>query len=218
VVVSVDGSAEQHDAVRGQPGLYQHLRRYVRDLRDHKRAAGRGPLLRANTILMHSNVRAFERLGDELAGWGVEEVTFNALGGARGDPFYEAERLQPEDVAWLAENFDPIRFRLARRGLLVRASRRYLERLDHSARGAAWPVADCAPGDRFWFVDERGRLAPCRFTGGEYGVPVSELRTLADLHALPQRMAAARSAALAAVCGDCHSPQVFGKFALEVGV
>ncbi len=215
VTVSVDGDAAAHDAVRGAPGLHAHVRTVLADLRARKAAAGRGPVLRVNTVLRRSTVNNLEALGEELAAWGVEELTFNALGGTPSEAFYEAEHLCPSDVDWLTHNLDHIRRRLAGRGLLVRGSRRYVQRLEYAARGWQWPVADCAPGDRYWFVDELGRLAPCRFATAEYGVPVSELNTLADLRALPQRLAAQQRLAPAAACRDCHSPQLFGKFALE---
>jgi hypothetical protein len=154
-------------------------------------------------------------LGAELAGWGVDELTFNALGGAADDPFYAVERLQPADLEWLALHFDAIRARLAGHGLAVRGSRRYVQRLEYAARGWRWPVADCAPGDRFMFIDAQGRVAPCRFAASDYGVAVDELRGAADIQALPARWAAARRDHLATACRDCLSPQVAGKFAVE---
>lgn len=215
VTLSVDGDAATHDSVRGAPGLHAHLRSVIADLRARKLAAGRGPVLRVNTVLMHSNIMALESFGADLAAWGVEELTFNPLGGAPGDPFYEAERLRPADVAWLTLHLPALRARLAQRGLVVRGSRRYVHRLDFSARSWQWPVEDCAPGDRYWFVDEHARLAPCSFASAEYGLPLSALRTVADLESIPRRLAAQRRLLLAAACHDCHSPQVFGKFALE---
>lgn len=215
VTLSVDGDAATHDSVRGAPGLHAHLQAVIEDLRVRKAAAGRGPIIRVNTVLMHSNLTQLERLGEGLAAWGVEELTFNPLGGAPGDPFFEAERLQPADVAWLTLHLDGLRARLAQRGLLVRGSQRYVQRLDFAAHRWGWPVADCAPGDRFWFVDEHARLAPCSFATAEYGLPLAELRTVADLRDLPRRLAAQRRLAPAPACRDCHSPQVFGKFTLE---
>ena len=75
------------------------------------------------------------------------------------------------------------------------------------------PVTDCAPGERFLFVDEQGRLAPCSFTCADYGLHVDEVRGLEDLFALPGRLRAARRRAPAAICGDCPSNHVFAKFA-----
>jgi MoaA/NifB/PqqE/SkfB family radical SAM enzyme len=214
VTLSVDGDATAHDAVRGA-GQHAALRAVIEDLRDRKTALGRGPVLRANTVLRRSNLKELEALGSELARWGVEELTFNALGGEPEDPYFAAEQLAPADMEWLTQHFDLLRARLAVQGLRVRGSQRYVRRLEYTARGWRWPVEDCAPGDRLWFVDEHARLAPCRFASAEYGVPLASLTSLEDLRGVPARLAAARRRRPALACVDCHSPQYFGKFSLE---
>ncbi|MCC7358316.1 MAG: radical SAM protein [Anaerolineales bacterium] len=214
VTLSVDGDAAAHEAVRGA-GRHAALRAVIEDLRDRKAALGHGPVLRVNTVLRHSNLTALDALGSELAAWGVEELTFNALGGAPDDAYYAAEHLRPADLDWLAQHFDSLRAQLAAQGLRVRGSQRYVRRLEYTARGWRWPVADCAPGDRLWFVDEQARLSPCRFTSAEYGVPLAALTSLEALGEVPARLAAARRQRLTPACADCHSPQYFGKFALE---
>ncbi len=213
VTLSVDGGAPLHEHLRGAPGLYSRLRAAAESLSELKSALGRGPLLRANTVLMRSNIHALEELGAALAEWGVEALTFNALGGVPGDPFFDCEHLRPEHVAWLRDALPGIRTRLAARGLTVLGDARYLHRLAHSAAGLPLPIADCAPGQSFLFIDEAGRAAPCSFTAAEYGVPAGSIHTIADLRALPARLAANRRTAPSAACTDCHSTQVFGKFA-----
>ena len=214
VTLSIDGTEAAHDAVRSA-GQYAALRAVIEDLRDRKAAVGRGPVLRVNTVLRRSTLTALEALGTELAAWGVEELTFNALGGAPEDAYYAAEHLRPADLDWLTHHFDLLQARLAVQGLRVRGSQRYVRRLEYTARGWRWPVEDCAPGDQLWFVDEHGRLAPCRFAGGEYGIPVATLTSLEDLRGVPARLAAARRKRPALACMDCQSPQYFGKFSLE---
>lgn len=214
VTVSVDGPAEFHDLGRGAPGLYDRLRAAVGALRVLKARMGYGPLLRANTILMRSNVRSLEALCGSLAGWGIEEVTFNALGGAPAGPFYARERLQPEHIDWLRASLPGIRERLAARGLTVRGSDRYLDRLHVAASDGVLPVADCRPGRDFLFVDEQGRVAPCSFTAAIYGQRLADLRSLADLFQLPDSLAERRGREQWTPCRDCHGPQVFGKFEL----
>jgi MoaA/NifB/PqqE/SkfB family radical SAM enzyme len=213
VTVSVDGFAPVHDRLRGWPGGFATLRRAVAALAADKRRAGRGPLLRANVVLMRDNVADFERLCVELSGWGVEEITFNQLGGNDRPEFFPAHRLRPEDVDRLDRRLDALRARLAPAGTALRGGDRYVERIASSTAGRRLPVYECAPGERFLFVSERGVVAPCSFTGDAYGVPLSELATADDVAALPARFAAARGRRRAAVCDDCPSTQVFDKFA-----
>jgi MoaA/NifB/PqqE/SkfB family radical SAM enzyme len=214
VTVSVDGPGEFHDLGRGAPGLYNRLCAAVGALRELRERQGYGPLLRANTILMRSNISSFEALCCSLADWGIEEVTFNALGGAPAGPFYVRERLQPEQVAWLRLALPGIRERLAARGLTLRGSDHYLGRLHVAASGGVMPVADCRPGGDFLFVDEQGRVAPCSFTAAAHGQPLADVRSLPDLAQLSHLLAERRSREQWTPCRDCYNPQVFGKFDL----
>jgi hypothetical protein len=149
-----------------------------------------------------------------LAGWGIEALTFNTLGGRPGEPFYEREHLRPADVDWLRGELPGLRDRLAARGLRVCGSRRYLHRLAATAGGLALPVDDCGPGQQTLFVDVHGRAGACAFTAGTHGVPVAEVRTAAEVAALPGRLRLNLRQRQAAACRDCHSTQVFGKFAM----
>ncbi|HVE79429.1 MAG TPA: radical SAM protein, partial [Gemmatimonadaceae bacterium] len=213
VTMSVDGMGERHDILRGWPGGFASLRAAVRALADEKRRAGRGPLLRANVVLMRDNVAEFAALCGELADWGIEEVTFNQLGGNDRPEFYPAHRLSAHDVERLAAELPLLRDALARRGVRIHGGAAYLDRIRSSASGRALPVHDCDPGESFLFVSETGLVSPCSFTGTEYGVPLAELRTAEDISSLRSRFGAARARARAAACGDCPSTHVFAKFA-----
>ena len=212
VTVSVDGFAPLHDALRGWPGGFDTLRRAVGALAAEKARTGRGPLLRANVVLMRDNVADFERLCGELASWGIEEITFNQLGGNDRPEFFPAHGLRPDDVERLGERVSLLRRRLADGGVRLAGGARYVERIRSSAAGRRLPVYDCGPGEEFLFVSEAGLVAPCSFTGDAYAVPIGELASAADLAALPGRFAAMRAARLAAACGDCPSTRVFAKF------
>jgi MoaA/NifB/PqqE/SkfB family radical SAM enzyme len=212
VTFSIDGDAAFHENLRGAPGLYPRLRAAIETLSKLKSAQGRGPLIRVNTVLMRSNIHVFESLATQLAAWGVEALTFNALGGTPGDPFYDRERLTPDHLAWLSAALPSLRARLAAQGLHLQGSEAYLHRLAHTAQGLPLPIADCAPGQTFLFINESGQASPCSFTTAEYGLPISTLQTPADLAALPARFNQARQASQAAACSDCPSTQVFGKF------
>ncbi len=213
LTVSVDGFAPFHDRMRGRPGAFATLRRAVADIAEEKRRLGRGPLLRANVVLMRDNVDDFEPLCVELASWGVEQITFNQLGGRDRPEFFAGHHLRRSDVDTLAARIRPLRTRLAAAGTILRGDERYVERIRSSVAGAALSVHDCAPGERFLFVTEDGLVAPCSFTSDMYGISIAELTTAADLLALPARFAETRSRRRALPCGDCPSTQVFGKFA-----
>ena len=214
VTVSVDGVGALHDQLRGAPGLYQRVADGVRALRQMSRQSGAGPRLKVNTVLMRDNVEQFETLCVEVAAWGVEELTFNALGGNDRPEFHPQHRLCPEQLAWLRAALPAIRAQVAPLGMRIAGSGKYLDRLEAAARGTAVPVADCGPGQRFLFIDERGVAAPCSFTGSGYGVPIDELVSPPAIEHLPRRFALRRQAAMLAPCRDCLRTQVFGKFEL----
>jgi MoaA/NifB/PqqE/SkfB family radical SAM enzyme len=215
LTLSLDGLGVAHDQLRDAPGLFAHLRESLMRLRELTAALGQGPLLRVNTILMRDNVYAFEDLCRAVTAWGVDELTFNALGGRERPEFFPDHALRPEQIEWFRRALPGIRARLAPSGLRILASERYLERLEASARHRPLPVTDCQPGQRFLFIDERGFAAPCSYTVSGYGVHLSELRTPNDLRQLPLRLAERKRRQMLAPCVDCPSTQVFGKFSVE---
>ena len=212
LTVSVDGFADFHDPMRGWPGGFERLRDAVQSL--HAQRACRESLkLRANVVLMQQNVAAFPALCDELAGWGVDEITFNALGGRDRPEFHPGHALQPQHLAGLQAALPALRARLAACGTKLCGDAAYLDRLAASARGEAIAIADCRPGREFLFIDEHGMVAPCDFTVAGYGVHTTALKTLDDLLALPDRFAARQREARVPACDDCRSTRVFAKFA-----
>lgn len=212
LTISVDGLGAFHDRGRDAPGLFEQLRLNILSLREMKIRAGRGPRLRVNTILMRDNIGAFEQLCETVAAWGVEELTFNALGGRDRPEFFPDHSLWPEDVEWFCESLPGIRARLREKGLRLLGSARYLERIAALARGVSIPVYDCQPGQSFLFVNERGLVSPCSFTAQGYGLSLKDVRAPDDLHQLPARFAGRKRNQMLACCHDCPSTQVFGKF------
>ena len=211
LTVSVDGLGEAHNRVRGWRGGFAVLRRVVPLLAAQR---GRTPRLRVNVVLMRENVNQFAELCLELATWGIDEITFNQLGGNDRPEFWAEHHLSPGDVDRLARDIPMVRERLTACGVTLRGGDRYLERIRSSAEGRRLPVHDCGPGERFLFISERGIVAPCSFTSDEFGVPVTELTGADDITSLPARFTAARNrrSTSLAVCGDCPSTQVFDKF------
>ena len=213
VTVSVDALGEAHDRVRGWRGGFAQLRRVVPQLAVARRPE-RSPRLRANVVLMRDNVAGFADLCLELATWGIDEITFNQLGGNDRPQFWAEHRLSPNDVDRLQDELPAIRRALAERGVALRGGDRYIERIRSSAMGRRLPVRDCGPGERFLFVSEQGMVSPCSFTEDAFGVPIAELAGGDDVAALPGRFGAARDAQSKSIaaCGDCPSTQVFAKF------
>lgn len=212
LTLSVDGSAPKHDALRGKAGLFDQVRRAVLLLVQEKAAASRGPLLRANVVLMRDTISDFPALCHELAAWGLEEITCNQLGGIDRPEFYPPNRLLAEQVARLEDVWHGLKDELAAKGVRLLGGEAYLRRLRATAIGLPLAVEDCHPGEDFLFVTEDGLVSPCSFTTREHGVDLREITTSRELLELPQRFRQMRQRARAAPCADCHSTQVCEKF------
>lgn len=211
LTVSVDAFAPLHDALRGWVGGWRQLRESVVAL-----VALRGQRslkLRANVVLMRETLPTFADLCATLANWGIDEITFNTLGGGDRPEFFPAHRLRPADASALAALVPEIRSQLAVRGVRLCGGDEYLGRIGASARDERLPIDDCTPGEGFLFVDECGNIAPCSFTTDAFVASIDEICSAGDIAALAARFSARRSKAPAAVCGDCPSTLVFSKFA-----
>jgi len=81
LTISVDGIGKVHDELRGWRDGYSKLALNVRRLSAEKREAGSALKLRVNVVLMRHTFNQFRDLCLELSAWGIQEVTFNQLGG-----------------------------------------------------------------------------------------------------------------------------------------
>lgn len=207
LTISVDALGAQHDALRGRAGLFDELRNSVRALATEARETGL--LLRANVVLMRGTITGFTVLCRELASWGIREITCNQLGGRDRPEFFPDNRLLPAQVEQLQRTWSSLQQELADHGVRLCGEPAYLKRMAASARGERMDIVDCGPGEHYLFIDETGRVAPCSFTGEEYGIPLEK----AEIPSLPARFTAARSCLRSPQCRDCHSTQVFRKFA-----
>ena len=215
LTVSVDAVGALHDQLRGWPGGYARTLAGLRALADARAQSRSGLRLRANIVLMRSTIEGFAALTAALADAGVDEISFNLLGGRDRPAFHAVESVPPPVLDGLLRQLPALRRRLAQNGVVLIGNDEYAARLRASSRGQLWPVDDCAAGSQFLFVDEHARVAPCAFTGAEYGVRLQDVRSLDEL---PARFAAARRRQCARACSDCPSTQVFGKFGQDAGV
>jgi radical SAM protein with 4Fe4S-binding SPASM domain len=208
VTFSIDAPGELHERLRGWSGGWKRLEHGIAGLV----ALGDRPRLRVNTVLMRDTLEPFPALCERLADWGVDEITFNQLGGRDRPEFHAAQALRPADVAWLRATLPALVVHMAARGVRLCASEAYLERFEASAAGRTIAVDDCAPRRPTLFIDEHGRIAPCSFTVDHRPLSVGEIRTAHDVAMLRERLAERHRAAPAAACRDCPSTQVFAKF------
>jgi MoaA/NifB/PqqE/SkfB family radical SAM enzyme len=208
LTVSVDAIGAQHDRLRGWRGGYACTLAALQALARDRGEASR-LRLRANIVLMRSTIGQFAELSAALAQAGVDEISFNLLGGRDRPEFHALEAVSAAAFAEFAERLPQVQEALARSGVRLSGDPAYLRRLGAATQAQPWPVADCDPGTQFLFVDEHGLVAPCAFTPTEYGLVLDQISDLAEL---PARFRAARLARCAQACGDCPSTQVFGKF------
>ena len=213
LTVSVDGFAGTHDTLRGRRGLFDEMRGHVNRLATEIADAGSSLVLRANVVLMRRTISEFPRLCRELTSWGIREITCNQLGGADRTEFFPANRLLPEQIDQLHEDWPGLQAELAADGVRLLGGAAYLQRMAASSRGERLDVMECGPGRRFLFIDEAGRVAPCSFTGDEYGIPIENIESADAWENLPERFSEARRCHRSSRCSDCHSTQVFNKFA-----
>jgi len=213
LTISLDGIGRAHDRLRGWHGGYNVLCEAGVELADRKRKEQCGPRLRANVVLMRETISDFERLCLELASWGIEEITFNQLGGRDRPEFFPAHRLLPENAVWLSNEIPRLRTRLAGLGVLLNGGNSYLVRIQASSRDENIPVMNCGPGEQSLFISEEAIASPCNFTTQGYGVSLEELDCAEALLHLPKRFAQLQREQHLAPCQDCHSTHVFAKFA-----
>ncbi len=216
VTISLDAPDVSHDALRASPGLFESLQENVSELSRARRAAGRPLKLRVNTVLLRQTIAQFPAIAREVASWGVDELTFNILGGRDRPEYFPGHRPLPEQLFDFSNALSSLRRELNPRGLVIAESPAYLDRLRSSASGLPRPVNDCGSAERFLFIDEHGSVSPCSFTCGELRVPLDEIRNVSDLVSLPVRFATSRTIRRPHVCDDCPSTQVFEKFALSI--
>jgi sulfatase maturation enzyme AslB (radical SAM superfamily) len=210
ITISIDGLAESHDQMRQFPGMFDRLRGVVEHLQ--KSQPPKRPLLRVNTILTRRNVGQFGMFSETMAAWGFDELTMNQLGGNDRPEYFPDNRLTADQVSSLINDLDSIQKSCKAKGMIVRSSPLYLQRIYASAKDIAIPILDCSPGDRFLFIDESGQISPCSFTSQRLGISIDEIDTAEKLADLGWMFRKRRCGKMLECCGDCHATHVFEKF------
>ena len=213
LTISLDAPDATHDALRGSNGIFEALGKNVPELSRTRRAEDRPTKLRVNTVLLRQTIVRFSEIAREVASWGVDELTFNILGGRDRPEYFPENRPRPEQIAEFTYQLPALRRELSDRGLVIAGSPAYLDRLHSSAAGTLRPVHDCGPAERFLFIDEHGSVSPCSFTSSTLAVPLAEIHHRSDLMSLPLRFATSRTTRRPRDCNDCPSTQIFEKFA-----
>lgn len=211
ITFSVDGLQATHERLRGWHGGMACLAQGIQQLAALRRL-GDAPRLRANVVLMRDTLPEFADLCLQLADWGIEEITFNQLGGRDRPDFHRLQALTPTDITALRALLPALAATLAERGVRLHAESAYLARLEASAMGRAVAVSDCEARRPTIFIDEHGRVSACSFTLDTHSLPSDSLRTVADLAVLRERLLGLRTTSPPTVCNDCPSTQVFSKF------
>jgi MoaA/NifB/PqqE/SkfB family radical SAM enzyme len=213
LTISIDGPAWFHDRVRASPGAFARIKEGIQRLRAARRERATPLKLRINTVLMCDNIGLFEDMCCEIADWGIDEITFNQLGGNDRPQFHAQHKLTSANIDNLAGTLPRLRLQLATKSVRLMGGEQYLRRMAVSAAGGHLPVADCAPARSFLFVDEHGFVAPCSFTIPTHAMHVSEIQSLADFGMLSSRYAAELQQRRSSWCEDCPSTRVFDKYA-----
>lgn len=213
LTVSIDSPDIEHDELRGWHGGFDKLMQSLSLLIQERSRAKAGLRIRVNTVLMRQTLPRFAELCRLLASVGIDEVTYNQLGGVDRPEFFPEHALSMQDLDHLDAILPSLQRELSQSGLLLRGQPRYVERMRRASLGRALPIVDCHPGERFLFVDELGRVSPCSFTSDDYALSVSALRTSADVAQLPSHLATLRNTQRATACDDCRSTQLFAKWA-----
>jgi MoaA/NifB/PqqE/SkfB family radical SAM enzyme len=213
LTISIDGFNETHDHLRGAPGNWIRIARGIEALRTARDARKKMLKLRVNTILMRATASTFPDLCHTLADWGVDEISFNQLGGRDRPEFFPANRLTPLQVSELRTRLPSLRTELAARDVRLCYSDEYLARIDASSRDMPIEIKNCAPGERFLFIDEHGIIAPCSFTGPSIGMPMDQIETMDALQKIPERFRTAQACVRPGECNDCPATHMYNKFA-----
>lgn len=212
LVFSLDGFDEFDDAVRQHYGHFDAVSKNIKALAEMRGDRMSDMKIKVNTILMRRNIQQFEEFCEYLLWLGVDEVTFNQLGGFDRPEFFEENRLTAEQAETFCKRLPTLQRDFGERGLVIRGSKRYLDRILKSSRNEVNPIEECNPGSWFWFINENGFISPCSYTSYEYKLDTKEIKSAEDFAKAEEFFRKCRSERRSKWCGDCCCTQVYDKF------
>ena len=212
IVISIDGFEVCDDDVRQYTGHFNMVTDHITRLVKEREEAGSKLIIKVNTILMRRNIEEFEEFCEYLSKLGVDEITFNQLGGYDRPEFYEANRLQPKQVVSFMENLPRIREKFLKRNFIIHGSPSYLNRILMTTEDTKNPIIECNPGSWFWFINENGYISPCSYTSYEYCYDIKKINSYQDIDKVEQYFRELRTCKPSKWCSDCYCTQVYDKF------
>ncbi len=212
LVFSIDSFEECDDDVRQCKGHFQTVCDKIRMLDRIRKEKGSSIRIKVNTILMRRNIADFERFCEFLRGIGVDEITFNRLGGYDRPEFFEDNRLLYSQSEEFARNFPELKKKFLEKGIVIHGSKKYMERFMSAALDQANPIEECDPASWFWFINENGYISPCSYTTYEYKYAIRDVKETEDFGKVEEYFREQRRCCRSKWCDDCFCTQVYDKF------
>ncbi len=212
IVFSLDGFQKCNDRIRKMSGHFDLVVQNITRLNQERKAANSNLKIKINTILLRENIGQFKEFCKLLVKIGVDELTFNQLGGYDRPEFYDDNRLLTEQVDEFIKVLSDIKNDFYNDGLIIHGSKDYLDRIVYSTDNKKISVDECNPGEWFWFINESGFISPCSYTSYEYKASINGIKTFEDIDRLQQYFEHMRKTSRSRWCDDCHCTQLYKKF------
>lgn len=212
IVFSIDSFKECDDDVRRCKGHFDTVTRNIQMVDEMRKKMNSKLKVKVNTILMRRNADQFDEFCGFLAMLGVDEVTFNQLGGYDRPEFYNDNRLLTGQVEELFAKLPHIKKSFAEKGLIIHGSEKYKERILMTTRNEKNPISECNPGSWFWFINENGFISPCSYTSYEYMYSTKNIVCVDNIDKVEDYFRVKRKNSRSHWCDDCYCTQVYDKF------
>lgn len=212
IVISLDGFSQCNDRVRKYNVHYEKIIENIVELSKEKNELGKDLIIKVNTILMRENIEMFEEFCCKLADIGVNELTFNQLGGFDRPEFYQDNRLLDYQVKRFSYNLVLLKEKFNKMGLRIHGSNNYLQRIISSTENKKIAIDECYPGKWFWFINENGFISPCSYTSYEYMLHINSIKQIEDIDTIENSFKDLRKTKRSQWCNDCHCTQLYDKF------
>lgn len=212
IVISLDGFDECNDMARNLKGHFEKVTKNISTLSERKKERGSNLVIKVNTILLRNNIEYFEQFCQKILDLGVNELTFNQLGGFDRPEFYPENRFEKQQVDEFYTNFEKIKTKFLKSGLIIHGGESYEKRIKASTENQKIEISECHPGSWFWFINENGYISPCSYTTYEYMYDLKNIQNAADVENVEKAFRKDRETKLSKWCSDCHCTQVYNKF------